>query len=131
MHDTVRIEPGYHIIDAGAWVRQRASEPLADLTAALDEFTRHPVFDEYQPQVDASARMQLWCAARGWTTTACSTMPAPTSRSPTCSAAHPARRTPNAATASPTTTGNATKSARAMTGTPSTARPATSGAGWS
>ncbi len=68
MHDTVRIEPGYHIIDAGAWVRQRTSEPLADLTAALDEFTRHPVFGESHPQMATSARMQLWCAARGWTT---------------------------------------------------------------
>jgi hypothetical protein len=68
MHHTVRIERGYHIIDAGAWVRQRTSEPLADLTAALDEFTHHPVFGQYQPQMDTSARMQLWCAARGWTT---------------------------------------------------------------
>jgi hypothetical protein len=68
MHDTVRIGPGYHIIDAGAWVRQRTSEPLTDLTAALDEFTHHPVFGEYHSQMDTSARMQLWCAARGWST---------------------------------------------------------------
>jgi hypothetical protein len=68
MHDTVRIEPGYHIIDTDAWVRQRTSATLADLTAALHEFTDHPVFGDYHPQMDTSARMQLWCAARDWTT---------------------------------------------------------------
>ncbi len=67
-HDAVRIEHGYHLIDAGAWVRQRTSEALRELTDALRDFTRHPVFAEYHPQMDASARMQLWCAARGWTT---------------------------------------------------------------
>jgi hypothetical protein len=69
MHDdAVRIEHGYHLIDTHAWVRQRTSEPLDGLTDALREFTRHPVFGQYQPQMDTSARMHLWCAARGWTT---------------------------------------------------------------
>jgi len=68
MHDTVRIGPGYHIINTGAWVRQRTSVPLADLTAALNEFTHQPGFGDYHPQMNTSARMQLWCAARGWIT---------------------------------------------------------------
>ncbi len=69
MHDdAVRIEHGYHLIDATPWVRQRTSEPLCGLTAALREFSRHPVFAQYHPQMDTSARMQLWAAARGWTT---------------------------------------------------------------
>lgn len=63
----VRIEHGYHLIDTGAWVRQRAGEPLPKPTKALREFTTHPVFAEYRPQMDTSARMRLWCAARGWT----------------------------------------------------------------
>ena len=66
MHDAVRIEPGYHIIDTQAWVRQRTSAPVAELTAALNEFTNHPVFDDLHIHLDTSARMQLWCAARGW-----------------------------------------------------------------
>jgi hypothetical protein len=67
-HSAVRIEHGYHLIDTGAWVRQRTGEALPELTDALHEFTRHPVFAEYHPQLDTSARMQLWCAAWGWTT---------------------------------------------------------------
>lgn len=68
MHDAGRIEPGYHIIDTEAWVRQRTGTPVADLTAALNEFTDHPVFDDLHIHLDTSARMQLWCAARGWST---------------------------------------------------------------
>ena len=68
MHENVRIEPGYHIIDSQAWVCQRTSPPVADLTAALNEFTDHPVFDDLHIHLDTSARMQLWCAARGWST---------------------------------------------------------------
>lgn len=64
----VRIEHGYHLIDTGAWVRQRTGKPLAQLTDALREFARNPVFAQYHPQMDTGARMQLWCAARGWTT---------------------------------------------------------------
>nr|BFE56387.1 hypothetical protein GCM10020063_009130 [Dactylosporangium thailandense] len=67
-HDAVRIEHGYHLIDAGAWVRQRTGDPLPELTDAVAQFIRHPVFADYHPQLDTSARMQLWCAARGWTT---------------------------------------------------------------
>lgn len=66
-HCAVRIEHGYHLIDTSAWVRQRTGEPLPELTEALGEFTHHPVFALYQPQMDTVARMQLWCAARGWT----------------------------------------------------------------
>jgi hypothetical protein len=68
MHENVRIEPGYHIIDSQAWVCQRTSPPVADLTAALNEFIDHPVFDDLHIHLDTSARMQLWCAARGWST---------------------------------------------------------------
>lgn len=68
MDDTVRIEAGYHIIDTGAWVRQRTSAPVAQLTAALTAFTDHPVFDDLHIHLDTSARMQLWAAARGWST---------------------------------------------------------------
>jgi hypothetical protein len=66
----VRIEHGYHLIDTTAWVRQRTGEPLPELTDALHEFASHPAFAQYHPQMDTSARMQLWCAARGWTTSA-------------------------------------------------------------
>jgi hypothetical protein len=66
-HCAVRIEHGYHLIDTSAWVRQRTGEPLPELTDAVGEFTRHPVFAMYQPQMDTAARIQLWCAARGWT----------------------------------------------------------------
>lgn len=68
MDDTVRIEAGYHIIDTQAWVRQRTSAPVADLTTALTEFCDHPVFDDLHIHLDTSARMQLWAAARGWNT---------------------------------------------------------------
>lgn len=64
--DAVRIEHGYHLIDTKAWVRQRTSGPLAELTSALREFTDHPIFDEYQSRMGTSARMRLWCTARGW-----------------------------------------------------------------
>jgi hypothetical protein len=67
-HNAVRIDNGYHLIDTGAWVRQRAGEPLPELTEDLREFTSHPVFAEYQPQMDTTARMRRWCAARGWAT---------------------------------------------------------------
>jgi hypothetical protein len=70
MHESVRIEPGYHIIDTAAWVRQRTSAPVADLTTALTEFTDHPVFDDLHIHLDTSAPMQLWAAARGWSTSA-------------------------------------------------------------
>ncbi|GAA4262782.1 hypothetical protein [Dactylosporangium darangshiense] len=69
-HDAVRIEHGYHLIDTRAWVRQRTGDPLPELTDAVAEFTRHPVFADYHRQLDTSDRMQLWCAARGWTTSA-------------------------------------------------------------
>ena len=49
MDDAVRIEAGYHIIDTPAWVRQRTSGPVADLTTALNEFTDHPLFDNLPP----------------------------------------------------------------------------------
>src|SRR5690349_10341218 len=68
MDEAVRIEPGYHIIDTESWVRQRTGEPVPDLTATLTEFTDHPVFDDLRIHVDTSARMQLWAAARGWST---------------------------------------------------------------
>lgn len=68
MHDhAVRIEHGYHLIETSAWVRQRTSEPLPELTDALREFADHPVFAQYHPRMDTSARMQLWAVARGWT----------------------------------------------------------------
>lgn len=67
-HCAVRIERGNHLIDTSAWVRQRTGERLPELTDALHEFIRHPVFAAYQPHMDTSARMQLWCAAKGWTT---------------------------------------------------------------
>ena len=68
MPDTaVRIARGPPLIDTAAWVRQRASEPLPELTAALREFTDHPAWDQYHPKLDVSHRMELWCAARGWT----------------------------------------------------------------
>ncbi len=36
MHDhAVRIEHGYHLIDTRAWVRQRTSEPVPELTDAV------------------------------------------------------------------------------------------------
>ncbi|WP_432830828.1 hypothetical protein [Dactylosporangium sp. CA-092794] len=68
MDDTVRIEAGYHTIDTAAWVRQRTGARVAELTSALAEFTDHPVFDDLHLHVDTSARMQLWAAARGWST---------------------------------------------------------------
>ena len=67
MQDAVRIEAGYHIIDTPAWVRQRTSGPVTDLTTALNEFTDHPLFNNLYT-LDTSARMQLWAAARGWIT---------------------------------------------------------------
>lgn len=66
--DAVEIEDGYHLIDTDAWVRQRTGEPVPELTDALGEFLAHPVFADYHPRIDTTARMQLWCAARGWTT---------------------------------------------------------------
>lgn len=68
MDDTVRIEPGYHIIDTQAWVNQRTSAPVTELTRALNEFCDHEVFDDLHIHLDTSARMQLWAAARGWRT---------------------------------------------------------------
>jgi hypothetical protein len=63
----VRIEHGYHLIDTRAWVAQRTGETLPELTEALREFADHPAFGQYHPQMDTAARMQLWAAARGWT----------------------------------------------------------------
>lgn len=65
--DDVRIENGYHLIDAHTWVAQRTGPPLGELTDALREFIRHPVFDQHHPRLGVAARMQLWCAAHGWT----------------------------------------------------------------
>jgi hypothetical protein len=67
MHrNTVTVHDGYHTIDPHAWVALRVGDEARDHTAALDEFLRNNVFAEYHPQMDTSARMQLWCAGRGW-----------------------------------------------------------------
>lgn len=63
----VTIHPGYYLIDTRAWVSQRTADPDDTLTSLLAEFLRCDVFDGHQPNMDTTARMQLWCAARQWT----------------------------------------------------------------
>jgi len=67
MHrNAVTVHDGYHTIDSHAWVALRVGDQSREHTNALHEFLRNDVFAEYHRQMDTSARMQLWCAGRGW-----------------------------------------------------------------
>jgi hypothetical protein len=65
-HQAVTIHDGYHTIDPDAWVALHVGDEANDHTAALRDFLRNDAFRDYTPQMDTSARMQLWCAGRGW-----------------------------------------------------------------
>ncbi len=68
MSNPVSVHSGYYTIDTRARLSQRTGPLLAELSSQLSEFTRCDVFGDYHPQMDTAARMQLWCAARGYRT---------------------------------------------------------------
>jgi hypothetical protein len=51
---------------ASTGVEQRVGERADDFTALLREFTGHDLFRDQPTRMDASGRVMLWCAARGW-----------------------------------------------------------------
>ncbi|MFF5291868.1 hypothetical protein [Paractinoplanes globisporus] len=66
MADPVTLHNGYYLIDTHAWLAQRTGERHDSYSTQLADFARCDVFDQYTPAMDTAARMQLWCAARGF-----------------------------------------------------------------
>jgi hypothetical protein len=66
---TVTIDRGFYLIDGPAWIGQRVGPRHDEFTTAVREFAAHPLFSQYHPAMDPAARVQLWCAARGWIVT--------------------------------------------------------------
>jgi hypothetical protein len=61
---TVTLQRSYYLIDTDAWIAQRVGVTHTDLTAAVRDFARHEVFTRYQPAMNTTDRVLLWCAAR-------------------------------------------------------------------
>ena len=56
----------YYVIDTEAWLRQRTGAHDRQASSQVQDFAGCAVFDDYAPRMGTAARMQLWCAARGW-----------------------------------------------------------------
>ena len=65
--DAVTLYDSYYLIDTQAWLDQRTGTHHADKSSSLQTFTGCDVFDQYQPSMDITGRLQLWCAANNLT----------------------------------------------------------------
>jgi hypothetical protein len=66
MTPAVTLYDGYFRIDARVWLHQRIGARHDDRSSHLQVFARSDVFDLFYPVIDIAGRMQLWCAAHGF-----------------------------------------------------------------